>query len=486
MRAKADIARNQLQQQEASVIPQSALPEFRTSLRGQLFFPGEPAYEEARKIHNAMIDRRPAMIVRCAGVADVMAAVRFARSHGILTSVRGTGHNVAGISLCDDGMVIDLSAMKGIHVNPTARTARVEPGVTWAELNHDLQAFGLAATGGFVGSTGVGGLTLGGGLGWMVRKHGCALDNLLSADVVTAEGEFLRASPTENPALFWGVRGGGGNFGIITSFDFQVHPAGTVLAGLVLHPLSNGRDAMRYWRKYEETAPEEMSNSAVVFRATTEFPVPDVLRREAIVALGGVWVGPLEQGERVLRPLREFGPPAADIYQPMPYSAAQTMADFLWPKGMYGYWKSSFLKSLSDGAIDTILDFYATTPSPRTVVVVEHDGDGAWSRVPEAATAFGHRNWPYNFLVTTMWTDPKDTEANIRWTRKFWEAMKPFMAEAAYVNYLGEVEEEGIRAAYGKKYERLAALKEQYDPTNFFRMNQNIKPSGALGTGVAD
>jgi FAD/FMN-containing dehydrogenase len=303
---------------------------------------------------------------------------------------------------------------------------------------------------------------------------------------VTAEGQLLRASATENPALFWGIRGGGGNFGIITSFEFQVHPAGTVLAGLVLHPLSKGREAMRFWRKYEETAPEEMSNSVVVFTATAELPVPDVLRREAIVALGGVWVGPLEQGERVLRPLREFGPPAADIYQPMPYSAAQTMADFLWPKGLYGYWKSSFLKSLSDGAMDTILDFYAKSPSPRTVVVVEHDGDGAWSRVPEVATAFGHRNWPYNFLVTTMWTDPKDSEANIGWTREFWEAMKPFLAEAAYVNYLGEVEEEGIRAAYGKKYERLAVLKEQYDPTNFFRMNQNIKPSGAAGTAVAN
>jgi FAD/FMN-containing dehydrogenase len=468
------------------MIPESALSEFRASLRGQLLFPGESAYEEARKIHNAMIDRHPAVIVRCAGVADVMAAVKFARSQGILTSIRGTGHNVAGISLCDDGMVIDLSVMKGIHVNPMARTARVEAGVTWGEINHDLQAFGLAATGGYVGTTGVGGLTLGGGLGWMVRKHGCALDNLRSADVVTAEGELLRASATENPDLFWGIRGGGGNFGIVTSFEFQVHPAGTVLAGLVLHPLSKGREAMRFWRKYEEGAPEEMSNSIVVFTAAAELPVPDVLRREAIVALGGVWVGPLEEGERVLRPLREYGPPAADIYQRMPYSAAQTMADFLWPKGLFSYWKSSFLKSVSDGAIDTILDFYAKTPSPRTVVVVEHDGDSAWSRVPEDATAFGHRSWPYNMVVTTMWTDPKDSDANIRWTRNFWEAMKPHLAEAAYVNYLGDVEEEGIRAAYGQKYERLAVLKEKYDPTNFFCMNQNIKPRGAASAAVAD
>ncbi len=468
------------------MIAESALSELRKSLRGQLLFPGEQAYEEARKIHNAMIDRHPAVIVRCAGVADVMAAVKFARSQGIRTSVRGTGHNVAGISLCDDGLVIDLSAMKGIHVNPVARKARVEPGVTWGEMNHDLQAFGLAATGGYVGTTGVGGLTLGGGLGWMVRKHGCALDNLLSADVVTAEGELVRASAKENADLFWGIRGGGGNFGIVTSFEFQVHPAGTVLAGLVMHPLSKGREAMRFWRKYEETAAEEMSNSVVIFTAGTELPVPDMLRREPIVALGGVWVGPLEEGERALRPLREYGPPAADIYQPMPYSAAQTMADFLWPKGLYSYWKSSFLKSLSDGAIDTIMDFCAKTPSPRTVVVIEHDGDSAWSRVPEDDTAFGHRNWPYNMVITTMWTDPKDSDANIQWTRNFWEAMKPFLAEAVYVNYLGDVEEEGIRSAYGKKYERLAALKQKYDPTNFFCMNQNIKPNAAAGTALGD
>jgi FAD/FMN-containing dehydrogenase len=460
----------------------SAIEKFRASLRGPCFCPGEQGYDAARKIHNAMIDRRPAIIAQCAGVADVIAAVKFAREHGIAASVRGTGHNVAGISLCPDGVVIDLSAMKGIHSNPAARTARVEPGVTWAELNHELQTFGLAATGGFVGTTGVGGLTLGGGLGWMVRKHGCALDNLLSADVVTADGEFLTASLTENPDLFWGLRGGGGNFGIVTSFEFQVHPAGTVLAGLVLHPASKGREALRFWREYELTAGEEMSNSVVMFTAPADLPLPDVLRREAIVGIGGVYVGILDEGERALRPLRNFGPPAADIYQPMPYSAAQSMADFLWPKGLYSYWKSSFLKSLSDGAINTILDFYAKTPSARTVIVVEHDGDSAWSRVPENTTAFGHRNWPYNIVVTTMWTDAADTDANIRWTREFWSAMQPFLADAAYVNYLGEVNEEGVRAAYGQKYDRLAALKAKYDPTNFFCMNQNIKPSKATST----
>ena len=252
-----------------------------------------------------------------------------------------------------------------------------------------------------------------------------------------------------------------------------------------MHPLSKGREAMRFWREYETTAAEEMSNSIVLFTAPAELPLPDSLRREAIVSMGGVHVGPLADAEKALRPLREFGPPAADIYQSMPYSAAQSMADFLWPKGLYSYWKSSFLKSLSDASIDTILDFFAKAPSARTVIVVEHDGDSAFSRVPAEATAFGHRNWPYNFVVTTMWADASETDANVRWTREFWEAMKPFFADAVYVNYLGEVTEEGVRAAYGPKYERLAALKAKYDPTNFFCLNQNIKPSrAAFSTNV--
>jgi FAD/FMN-containing dehydrogenase len=319
----------------------------------------------------------------------------------------------------------------------------------------------------------------------MVRKHGLALDNLLAADVVTADGDLLTVSATEHQDLFWGIRGAGGNFGVVTSFKFKVHSAGTVLTGLVLHPLSKGRKPLRFWCEYESTAAEEMTNSALVFTAPPALPVPDELRREPLVGIGGVYVGPLEEGARLLRPLREFGPPVADIYRAMPYSAAQTMADFLWPKGSYNYWKSSYLKSLSDEAIDTILRCYSKAPSPRSVVVVEHNGDGAMSRVAADATAFGHRNWPYNFLITAVWTDVADTDANVRWTREFWEAMRPFLAEAAYVNYLGEVSEEGARAAYGGKYERLARLKDKYDPTNFFRLNQNIKPAHAAA-GAAE
>lgn len=457
---------------------ESTISEFKASLRGALIRPGDDGYEAARKIHNAMIDRRPGFIVRCAGVADVIAAVNFARSHGLLIAIRGTGHNVAGTSLCDGGLVIDLSLMKSVRIDPVARTARVEGGASWGELNHDLQAFGLAATGGFISTTGISGLTLGGGLGWLVRKHGLALDNLLSADVVTADGHLLVTSPTRNEDLFWGLRGGGGNFGVVTSFEFKAHPAGTVLAGLVLHPLSAGKETLRFWRDWAPTSPEAFTGGALVFNAPAELPVPDGLRREPIVGIGGVYTDALDAADQALAPLRRFGPPAADVIRPMPYSTAQTMADFLWPPGSLNYWKSGFLKALSDEAIDTIIAFSATAPSPRTVVVIEHNGHGAMSRVGADETAFGYRDWPFNFLVTSIWTEPTDTDANIRWTREFCDAMQPFLADAVYVNYLGNEGDDRVRSAYEPAaYARLSELKKKYDPANLFQMNQNIKPA---------
>jgi FAD/FMN-containing dehydrogenase len=454
------------------------IAEFKTSLRGALIRPDDNGYDAARKIHNAMIDRRPDFIVRCAGVADVIGAVNFARSHDLLVAIRGTGHNIAGTSLCDGGLVIDLSLMKSVRIDPVARTARVEGGASWGELNHDLQAFGLAATGGFISTTGVSGLTLGGGLGWLVRKHGLALDNLVSADVVTADGKLLIASASQNEDLFWALRGGGGNFGVVASFEFRVHPAGMVLAGLVLHPASAGKEALQFWREFGPKASEEFTDGALVFNAPADMPLPDALRREPIVGIGGVYTGPLDAAASALAPLRRFGPPAADVIQPMPYSAAQTMADFLWPPGSLNYWKSGFLKALSDEAIDTILAYCAKAPSPRTVVVIEHNGHGAMSRVGADETAFGYRDWPYNFLVTSIWTDPADTNANIRWTREFCDAMQPFLADAVYVNYLGEEGEERVRCAYSPAtYARLSQLKKKYDPANLFRLNQNIKPA---------
>ena len=460
-----------------ATVDASAIQTLRSALRGELISPGDPGYDPARTIFNAMIDKRPALIARCAGASDVVECVRFARDRQLIVSVRGTGHNVAGLSISDDGFVIDLSRMKSVRVNVADRSARVEAGATWGELNHDLQLFGLAATGGFVSTTGVAGLTLGGGLGWLVRKHGLALDNLLSVDVVTADGALVTASADSHPDLFWALRGGGGNFGIVTSFEFRVHPAGTVLAGMVIHPLADASAALRAWREFESTAPDEITNGALLFGAPPAPFLPEWQHGAPVVGIGGVYTGDLATGERVLQPLRAFGRPLADIFQPMPYSAAQTMADFLWPEGCQNYWKSNFLKALSDDAIDTIVQWFARVPSRLTTVVIEHNGDSAFSRVPEEETAFGHRRWPYNFVVTSMWKDPAESDANIAWTKGLWEAMRPYLAEAVYVNYLGDEGPERVRDAYGvEKYARLGALKARYDPANLFRSNQNIRP----------
>jgi FAD/FMN-containing dehydrogenase len=460
-------------------IPKEIVDDFKNSLRGTLISPGDAVYDEARKVHNGMIDKRPALIVQCTCVTDIIASVNFAGKNNLLVAVRGAGHNVAGTALCDGGIVIDLSTMKGIRIDPVRRTTRVEPGVTWGELSHDLQFFGLAATGGFVSTTGVSGLTLGGGLGWLLRKHGMALDNLLSIDVVTAEGKLITADATQNQDLFWGMRGGGGNLGIATSFKFKVHPVGTVLAGLVLHPVSQGKRALQHWREFSDKSPMELTGGALLFHPPAELPLPPVLHAEGVAAMGGVYSGSLDVGEQALRSLREFGPPAADLIQPMPYTAAQTMADFLWPRGFYNYWKSNFLNELSDGAIDTLLRFFATAPSRRTVVVLEHVGNSAMSQVSDDETAFGDRNVNFNFLVTSLWTDPADSKVNIGWTREFFDAMKPFMSAAVYVNYMGDEGEERVKQSYGSKYERLAQLKRKYDPKNMFRNNQNVTPAKA-------
>ncbi|MGE5216559.1 MAG: FAD-binding oxidoreductase [Chloroflexota bacterium] len=466
------------------MIPSSAVGMLKTGFLGELIAPGDSQYDAARGVFNAMIDRRPALIARCVCPQDVIQAVSFARRENLLVSVRGTGHNVAGFAVCDDGLVIDLSGMKRITVDAPARTVRVEGGCNWGEVNDALQPHGLAATGGFVSVTGVAGLTLGGGLGWLVRKYGLALDNLLSAEIVLADGRLVIASAGENADLFWAIRGGGGNFGVVTSFEFQAHPVGTVLAGIVLHPLERGASAIRRWRDLEAGAPDESTQGALLFHLPDDASTPAPMRGAAVVGLGGVYAGPVDGGEKFLRPLREYGPPLADKFEPMPYNAAQRMADFLWPPGLHNYWKSSYLTTLNDAAIDRIVDFFARVPSPRTVIVIEHNGDSAWDRVSDSATAFGHRAWPYNFLVTSAWSEPGDTERNIVWTRELFEALRPVTAPGAYVNYLGGDEgADGLKAAYGEKLRRLAALKAKFDPTNLFRMNQNIPPS-SIGDDV--
>jgi FAD/FMN-containing dehydrogenase len=468
------------------MIAASAVQQLQSRFHGELLAPGDEGYDAARTVFNAMIDRRPALIARCTNPEDVIQAVNFARERELLVSVRCSGHNVVGYAVCDDGLVIDLSRMKEILVDPTAHTVRAGAGLNWGELNDALQPHGLAATGGFVSITGVSGLTLGGGLGWLVRKYGLALDNLLSAQIVLADGRLVTASMSENDDLFWAIRGGGGNFGIVTSFEFRVHPVGTVLAGIVLHPAAAAAGALRRWRELETTSPEECTQGALLFHFPDDPTGPPPLRGAALLGLGGVYAGPVADAERALRPLREYGPPIGDLFQPTPYNAAQRMADFVWPPGLHCYWKSSFLERLNDDAIDVIVDCFAKVPSRHTVMVVEHNGDGAMDRIPEAATAFGHRGWPYNLVVTSAWSDPADTDRNIAWTRDFFEAMTPFTAKAAYVNYLGDGSPEDLRAAYGAvKLARLAAMKMKYDPTNLFRMNQNITPASIAGMDTA-
>lgn len=447
------------------MIPASAVQSFRASLRGQSLCPGEPGYDTARSIHNASIDRRPAIIARCTGAGDVIACVRFAREHDLLVSVRGGGHSIAGKAVCDDGLMIDLSGMKGIRVDRTGRTVRAEPGLTLGEFDRETQAFGLATTMGVLSRTGIAGLTLGGGFGWLVRKYGLACDNVISADVVTADGRLLTASATENEDLFWGVRGGNGNFGIVTSFEYRLHEVGSVIGGGVLHPVEKTSDVLRFYREFTSGSPEELSLQAL----TITFP--DLGR---VVGIGGCYCGSLAEGEKVLRPLRSFGSPVADLFGTMSYVQLQSMFDSFFPPGRHAYTKANFLNGLSDDAIRTFAE-YATAPSPYTAGAIEHL-DGAVSRLGAAETAFPHRQYPYNFSIWANWIDPADSARNIEWTREFWDAMRPSMAAGVYVNYLEDEGDPQAREAYGPNYERLVALKNKYDPTNFFRTNHNVRP----------
>jgi len=467
----------QLADAEQIPLDEAEVEQFEGRLRGALVRPTDSRYDEARAIFNAMIDRRPALIVRCAGVADVIEAVSFARRNGLELAVRGGGHNVSGNAVCEGGLVVDLSPMKGIWVDPRQRTARVEAGLTWAEVNHELQAFGLGATGGVIGTTGVSGLTLGGGLGWLVRKHGLACDNLVSIDVVTADGNVVRASETENHDLFWGMRGGGGNFGIATSFEFRVHTAGVVLAGLLAYPIERAGEFLRAWRDFEASAPEEWTAGIVLLTAPPAPFVPKEFHGRLVVGLAGVYSGPIEQGEALLRPLRTFDQPVVDLIQPMPYSAAQTMIDVLYPAGLQNYWKAQFLPGIGDKLIDTMLAYFGDVPSPMTQVILEHNGDGAVNRVDDDATAFGYRDHSYILIIMSLWPDAADRDRNIAWTRGLYDALKPFTRPGVYVNYLGEEGQDRVREAYGNKHRRLVAVKNKYDPTNFFHLNQNIVPT---------
>jgi FAD/FMN-containing dehydrogenase len=447
-----------------------AVNELAARFTGQLLQPTDPGYEEARKVHNGLVNKRPLLIARCRGVADVVDAVNLARNLNLEVAVRGGGHNVAGRATIDGGLMIDLLPMKGIHVDPSSRTARAEGGVTWAELNRESQLHGLAVTGGVVSSTGIAGLTLGGGLGWLMGRYGLALDNLRSVEVVTAEGQVLLTSKDEHADLFWAVRGGGGNFGVATSFEYQLHPVGpTVTGGLVAHPFDRARDVLKFFRDFTVSLPDEFT----VFAGLIHAPDGSGTKLAAIVTCH---CSSLAAAETAVRPLKQFGSPVMDAIGPMPYCQLNGMLDAAYPKGALNYWKSSFLAQMSDDAIDTMVECFARCPTPMGQLLLEHF-HGAATRVGVGDTAFPHRVDGYNLVVLSEWMEPANTDQCIAWARETYAEMDPFVASGRYVNYLGDDETgDPIAAAYGPNYRRLQELKTKYDPSNFFHMNQNIRP----------
>ena len=446
----------------------AALSALEAAIRGEVLRAGHPGYDPARVLHNAMIDRHPALIVRCREREDVLRSLEFARSQQLQVAVRGGGHNVAGKALCDDGMVIDLSPMKRMRIDPANRRVRAEAGLTWGEFDSETQKHGLATTGGFISTTGIAGLTLGGGLGWLMRKYGLACDNLKSVEIITADGQVRTADDTENPDLFWAVRGGGGNFGIVTSFEYGLHPVGQMLAGVVFFPLEQAEGALRFYRDLMAAAPDELMAYAVFLTS------PEGARMFAVPVC---YVGSPESAEERLRPLRSHPAVAADLVRPMSYCEVQTMFDAGFPFGRLNYWKSSFLRDLPDDAITTLVAFFKAVPSPFSAVAIEPFG-GAVARVGVEETAFAHRQARFSVVIVGMWTDPADSATNIRWSRELWSAMQPFSTEAVYVNYLDTDEADRVQAAYdAATYRRLRLVKDRYDPENFFRMNQNIPPT---------
>jgi FAD/FMN-containing dehydrogenase len=462
----------------SKTVDEGKIRELAQSMRGKLLTSESPGYDTARAIWNAMIDRRPALIASCAGAEDVAASVRFAREHDLLTAVRGGGHNIAGNAVCDGGLMIDLSPMKAVHVDAAKRTARVEGGATLGDMDQATQAHGLAVPAGINSTTGIAGLTLGGGFGWLSRKHGLTIDSLLSAEVVTATGQRVTASERENADLFWALRGGGGNFGIVTTFEFRAHPIGTeVLSGLIVHPLAQAREVLQFYRDFTAKAPDELAVWFVLRKAP---PLPFLAEQwhgKEILALAACYCGDAAQGEKVLQPLRSFGSKIADIIQPHPYAEWQKVLDPLLTPGQRNYWKSHEFLSLSDGLIDVFLQAASRLPDPQTELAFAQLG-GAIGRVKSDATAYSHREPNYLINVHGRWGDPAKDEACIAWARDVFKACEPFSTGAVYVNFLTQEEGERVRAAYGSNYDRLAAVKKKYDPDNRFRMNQNIRPVG--------
>lgn len=456
--------------------PQATINAFKSHFRGHVLLPGDVDYDEVRQIWNAMVDRKPALIARCAAPEDVVQAVALARQHQLLVSIRGGGHNIAGNAVCDDGLMIDLSLMKSVDVDPATRRASVEPGCTLADVDVATQLHGLATPLGINSTTGVAGLTLGGGFGWLSRKHGMTIDNLLSADVVTADGQQVHASATENDDLFWGLRGGGGNFGVVTSFEFQLHPVGPdLLSGLIVFPFEQAKSVVTQFARFTETMPDAL-NVWMVARKAPPLPfLPEAVHGTPIIALALCYAGDPAEGEKLIAPLRGFGTAHGEHIGVQPYSAWQQAFDPLLTRGARNYWKSHNFSQLSDGVIDTLIEYVGTLPTPQCEIFIGTIG-GQTARVAPEAMAYSSRDANYVMNVHGRWESAADDARCIAWAREFFAKSQPFASGGAYINFLTQDEGDRVAFAYGATYQRLVALKKKYDPTNLFRMNQNIKP----------
>jgi FAD/FMN-containing dehydrogenase len=468
------MAKTQLQNRSGARIESGKIDEFAAALAGRLIRPTDPDYDAARRIWNATIDKHPGLIVRCLGVADVVQAVKFADANDLLVAVRGGGHNVAGRALCDNGVVIDLSAMRGVVVDPEARVVRVQGGATLGDLDRETHLRGLAVPMGVVSKTGVAGLTLGGGVGWLVRKHGLSCDNVISFEVVTASGEVVTASADKHPDLFWALRGGGGNFGVVTCFTFRAQPVSTVLGGLLVHPRDRAGDMLRFYRDFMASAPEELTAYAAILTTPDGMPAVGMIL---------CWCGDIAEGERVLAPLRAYGQPLADVVQAMPFPAMQQLLDGAFPDGTHNHWKASFVPRLSDAVIDLLVEHAGSMQSPLSAIIVEFYG--APGRVSADESAFAQRGAEFNIAFTAQWTDPAETAVHVAWVRHAYDTLEPHSSGTHLLNFQSEAGDDVVRAAFGKNYGRLTEVKRKYDPSNFFSLNQNIAPTSPPRASVA-
>ena len=466
---------------ERAHIDMQAVNAFRTAVRGPVLTADTPGYDEARRVWNKMIDKHPALIVRPTGTADVVTAVNFARQHEVLLAVHGGGHGVAGSATCDGGLMLDLSLMKGVYVDPHQRTAHAQGGATWGDLDHETQLHGLATPGGIVSETGIAGLTLGGGYGWLRGKHGLSCDNLVSAEIVTAAGEVLRASERENEDLLWALRGGGGNFGVVTSFEYRLHPVGPMVNLVAaMYPNEKTEEILPAWRDYVAQAPPEFSSNCLFWTVPDAPDFPPEARNRGVVIVVGVHIGPLDEGAAFIQPLRELAEPLVDMSGQLPFTAVQSMFDWINPEGeVYHYWKSLHLDEINDEVVAIVAEQVRSRPTDWTIFDIWAMGDTV-SQVPTEATALGERSAPYTLVFNTSWYDPALSEACIEWTRRFYDRMQPYSPGSSYLNFPGLMEEDGlVERAYGRNYARLADIKAKYDPQNLFCLNQNIEPTRA-------